>query len=222
MDRVKGEPLLYGEALQDAIIKYFEDYITKSGYSTEGAERHKIPTAFYRAIFRHIYRDIFRKNNVNTLDIPTLETITETYISLCNDYSIASMMCFYADYIGVDTETIKRWCEGDTRTAIYRDDTTGEILTSHNNMRFYRDTHPQAKIVEYVSVGFCELAKKIKQLRQDIVISKSLDFQNGILMDLNNGRETGTEYNQKRAIETASAHAVLGMADLPQLNCSDI
>ena len=218
VERVKGEPLLIGDDLQNEIVRYFEDYIIKSGYSTDGSERHKIPTNFYRAIFRKINKEVFTPNNVNTLDPEILTDITETYINLCTDYSIATMLNFYADYIGVDSNTVKRWVEGDTKTAVYRDAITGRVFSDYNTMRFYRDTHAGSKIEEYVSVGYCQLAKKVKELRQDIVISKSLDFQNGVLMDLNNGRETGTEYNQKRALESAQISNILTMTDLPQLS----
>ena len=221
VERVKGEPLLTGDDLQNEIVKYFENYIINAGYSTDGSERHKIPTNFYRAIFRKIYKEVFTPNNVNTLDPEILTDITETYINLCTDYAIATMLCFYADYIGVDTMTIRRWCDGDTKNAVYRDDITGKVFCDYNTMRFYRDTHENAKIQEYVSVAYCYSAKKIKDLRQDIVISKSLDFQNGVLMDLNNGRETGTEYNQKRALESAQISNILTLTDLPTLTAKE-
>lgn len=217
MERIKGEPLLQGEELQNEIERYFENYIIKAGYSTQGTERNKIPTNFYRSIFRHIYIDVFKPNNINTLNPETLNTITETYISLCQDYAIATMTSFFADYIGVHNETMKRWCEGDTRTAIYRDIDTGYIIDNENYIAFYKTKYPDCKLERMLSPVFCEVAKRIKALRQDIVISKSLDFQNGILMDLNNGRETGTEYNQKRALETAQVSNILALNDLPTL-----
>ena len=221
MEKVTGEPLLTGEPLNNEIIRFFKQCILEAGYNPEGTERNKIPTNFYRSIFRRIQKEVFTPNNVNTLNPDTLQSITEVYIYLCTEYSIASMLCFYADYIGVDAETIKRWCEGDTRTAIYRDSNTGAIINNEQYKAFYLVKYPDAKLERVASPVYCETAKKIKQLRQDIVISKSLDFQNGVLMDLNNGRETGTEYNQKRAIESATAQAVLSVADLPKLNCID-
>ena len=218
MEIIKGDPLLTGTDLQNEIERYFENYIIKAGYSTQGAERNKIPTNFYRSIFRHIYTDVFKANNINTLNPDTLDTITETYINLCSDYAIATMMCFFADYIGVHNETIRRWCDGDTRTAIYRDIDTGYIIDNENYIPFYKSKYPDCKLERILSPVYCEIAKKIKALRQDIVISKSLDFQNGILMDLNNGRETGTEYNQKRALETAQISNILAINDLPTLS----
>lgn len=127
------------------------------------------------------------------------------------------MLSFYADYIGVDPETVKQWANGDTRTAIYRDANTGYIINNENYLPLYKVQNPNAKIEKYLSGAYRETAKKIKALRQDIVISKSLDFQNGVLMDLNNGRETGTEYNQKRALETAQISNILAINDLPTL-----
>lgn len=218
MEIIKGDPLLTGIDLQNEIERYFENYIIKAGYSTQGAERNKIPTNFYRSIFRHIYTDVFKANNINTLNPETLDTITETYINLCSDYAIATMLSFYADYIGVDPETVKQWANGDTRTAIYRDANTGYIINNENYLPLYKVQNPNAKIEKYLSGAYRETAKKIKALRQDIVISKSLDFQNGVLMDLNNGRETGTEYNQKRALETAQISNILAINDLPTLN----
>lgn len=221
MEIIKGDPLLTGADLQNEIERYFENYIIKAGYSTQGTERNKIPTNFYRSIFRHIYTDVFKANNINTLNPDTLDTITETYINLCNDYAIATMLSFYADYIGVNPETVKQWANGETKTAIYRDANTGYIINNENYVALYKVQNPDAKIEKYLSGAFTETAKKIKALRQDIVISKSLDFQNGILMDLNNGRETGTEYNQKRALETAQISNILAINDLPTLNSAN-
>lgn len=221
IERVKGEPLLTGDDLQNEIVKYFENYIIKSGYSTDGSERHKIPTNFYRAIFRKIYKEVFIPNNVNTLDPEILTDITETYINLCTDYSIATMLCFFADYIGVNEHTMKRWCDGDTRTAIYREVNTGFIVNDETYLHFYKTKNPNYEFERILSPIYCTIAKKIKDLRQSIVISKSLDFQNGVLMDLNNGRETGTEYNQKRALESAQISNILTLTDLPTLTAKE-
>lgn len=217
MERVTDSAIDITE-LENKIKAEFENYLISRGFSTEGNAVSKIPTNIFNASFRNVYKRIFRAHNIYTCDSDLIDKLSDIYADIVAEYNIASRVEMFANMIGIEDDTIKYWASGNNRNTVYIDKRSKQVVDGAH-LSMYLVKHPEDLEELEVSTPHILTAKKILALSQRTIIAKSLDFQNGLLMDLNNGLETGTEYNKKRATETVQAQAVLTTQDLPKLNC---
>lgn len=207
---------LYENAIEQAFLEYFEI----RGLDISGDGYKHIETNLYHAAFGYVYRKLFkpdentrrkygRKSKLDYDDALALEEVIETYGNIVKSYNIVATQNMFCDMTGISRDTLNSWRNGNTKAYVYYDDNNNII----RDIQEYK-LNNRGEYTKLPSSSHSDLAKKVKEFSEVTAYNVLNDFQNGQMMNANNSREAGMEYNSKRENERLESRVTRSSSEL--------
>ncbi len=223
MEKVSDYILTGNNCIYDNKIEYyFHEYFENRGISLSGNDYKQVPMNVFQGAFRYVFQNLFKlpdgvkgsrgkKTIIDYDDCTTLNYIIDIYTNIVYQYDIKSTVAMFRELVGISSDTLYSWINGDTRTYIYKDN-NGNIISNINEYIM----NNRGEYIKEPSKTHSELMRKITGLSKETAYNVLNDSTVGQITHANNSKEAGMEYNVKRQIEAVKVQA-LAATELPKL-----
>lgn len=120
---------------------------------------------------------VFKLNGKNILDYRNynlLMDLCNLYIHICFECSKSVSIIGFSYFISIDSVTIYKWINNDSRNTMYYDIDNNTIIDS-TSITLYKVSHPNCRIEEMLNNAYMNIGKKIKQTREENLKAKTED-----------------------------------------------
>lgn len=226
--------LTYPEEIERIFLDLYEKYNVANAPEKKRAN---IIDTFWRDIYTQLFKpDTPQYNNckskIKPYDIPTIESILNTFVKLCNRYNGVVLIDSFCDLIGYSRNAVYMWNKANnSNNYIFTldpniNDIEENILyiyVNNNSVKCVKDNNNR-----YKDINMSEDDKILSRLRYDVVKKlreeeqkqSKLHLSNsdiGMIFRSNNEDELGLKYDAKRTFEQETIKQALSVQDLPKL-----
>lgn len=229
------EVLSYAEQVESLFLEMYEKYNVATAPDKKKAN---IVDSFWKDIYNIVFKpDAPQYNNckskIKPYDIPTIESIVNVFIKLCNRYNGVILIDSFCDLIGYSRNAVYMWNNvNKSNNYIFTidpnikdiDDNILYIYVNNNSVNCIKDNNNR-----YKDSNMSEEDKLLSRLRYDVVKKlreeeqkqSKLHLSNsdiGMIFRSNNEDELGLKYDAKRTIEQEQIKQIATAGQLPVFN----
>lgn len=155
MDRYK-RPIFSDnpDDFKNKMLELAEDYIISHDLQEEEVRKNNM---LFSGIINHIYINLFSKFYLNYADVNILRTIWETYVQLCYLYNKFPSILEYSILTGINTDTMNKWKNSNTRYKLYYDK-DGRLI---DNISIWQANHKGEHYTSELSTAHSDLHKRM-------------------------------------------------------------
>lgn len=233
------EVLSYAEQVEQLFLDLYVEYDVANAPEKKRAN---IIDTFWKDIYNQLFKpDTPQYNNckskIKPYDIPTIESILNVFIKLCNRYSGVILIDSFCDLIGYSRNAVYMWNNSNkSNNYIFTldpnvkdtDDNILYIYVNNNSVKCIKDNNNR-----YKDDNMTEEEKVLSRLRYDVVKKlreeeqkqSKLHLSNsdiGMIFRSNNEDELGLKYDAKRTIEQEQIKQIATAGQLPVFNNSNV
>lgn len=230
-----AEVLSYAEQVEELFLDLYMKYDVANAPEKKRAN---IIDTFWKDIYNQLFKpDTPQYNNckskIKPYDIPTIESILNVFIKLCNRYSGVILIDSFCDLIGYSRNAVYMWNNSnksnnyiftldpnvkdteDNILYIYVNNNSVNCIKNNNNSNIYNSMSDDEKVLSRIRYDVVKKLREEEQKQSKLHLSNS-DI--GMIFRSNNEDELGLKYDAKRTIEQEQIKQALSVQDLPRLD----
>ena len=206
-----------------------EDYMARHNM-TDG---YNVPTNRYNALFMHLYKTVIYQYKDKSIPYigyhpMVLDKLIDWYIMTCYQFDIASGVNGFSLLTNIPMATLSAYRDVNAAVSniyisipytyddivIYSDDLINFIS---DDAVYYSIYDEEMERVE-ASTLYLSLIPKLYVAYREVITARLNDDKTGIIVNANNNKDIGLEYNKQTIINNVSARKLISISDLPKLN----
>lgn len=228
------EVLTYPEQIESIFLDLYAKYDVANAPEKKRAN---IIDTFWKDIYIQLFKpDTPQYNNckskIKPYDIPTIESILNTFVKLCNRYNGVVLIDSFCDLIGYSRNAVYMWNKANNSNNyiftldpniddveenilyIYVNDNSVKCIKDNNNINIYKNMSENEKLASRLRYDVVKKLREEEQKQSKLHLSNS-DI--GMIFRSNNEDELGLKYDAKRTFEQETIKQALSVQDLPKL-----